>query len=807
MKTFALRNYLGKETQYYSVEKSATSGTQQPSLPPASHHIIVVDRSGSMYRLMSGLRSIIIDSLKSVGNQPNIHVSMISYSTEGNVKTHFARELLNTVNKVGSKPHREIKNLSAGGLTCISQALEEAQKLIQPGEPTAVTLHSDGYANDDSSYSEKIEFEDILPEYAAANVPIHTVAHSAYSDFQTLNKISQATGGRCTFARSTAEVLAPIKENTAHLGRELVSVSVSVNNADVLVVVDPNSKRVLTSITDMTVLQVSDPTSLQVLRFNKIDKNAYEKGSQLDQSSNNGDKLPLYVFALAQLSLGGLNKSKYAVVSTRNQGLLRKHFQALVNEDLAEFAVDLNAQIFDSVAPEYSAKFGLEQQGLDLLGLSLLLNVHRKSITVDVEHLRSVYTYRGLKKIAGYRDANGKHIAPDYVTTPKSEDPFQSIVGVEINKNTANINLTVQQDVDLRENTSTQKKVSKVSDVSLNELKEYRAFTLVGDGRLNVPTLNVKFSTQSAFNTFKFTGLVSGAYSSDKIYAIELKSLPMVPLDLSFSGLKNTFELAAGGRLLGLILKAMLKGGSSTLTRDQIKALRKYGVSAAMNVNIRSCNEVDDLDEALDEGTVDKRPSFKIDIGTTNIQNIKDFRSTTKILQTFYKVNGKTKSKWTDAWLPSGEITKKKLSKRTKVSNADHFSIDLVDQLLGLKAMDGLQDLLTELGVTGHDDTLRSLTNRKYDVDKFRSDVESMIDAIEEAVDKLYGSKICPLVFYIGSTGLIPDEYDAVQYDAEALLQKYPHLKIDKSERDGSFFVFEDDIISVYVEDDWISIN
>ena len=807
MNTFALRNYSGNETHYYSVEKSGAGASHKPSLPPASHHIIIVDRSGSMYRLMSGLRSIIIDSLKSVGNQSHIHVSMISYSTEGNVKSHFVREPLNKVNASDSKAQCEIRNLSSGGLTCISQALEEAQKLIQAGEPTAVTLHSDGYANDDSSYSEKQEFEDVLPEYVAAGVPIHTVAHSAYSDFQTLNKISQATGGRCTFARSTEDVLIPLKENTAHLGRELVSVPVSIEKADILVVVDSNSKRVLSSTTDMTVLQVSAPEMLQVFRYNKVDQEVYSKGNQLDQSANSEDKLPMYAFALAQLSLGGLNKSKYAVVSTRNQGLLNNHFQALVNEDLAEFAADLNEQIFNSAVGTYSTTFGLEQKGLDLLGLSLLLNVHRRAITIDVEHLRSVYTYRGLKKIPGYRDANGKHIAPDYMTTPKSEDPFQSVVGIEINKNTANINMTVQQDVDLRENTSAQDKMSKVSGVSLNELKEYRAFTIVGDGRLNVPSLKLKFSTSSAFNTFKFTGLTSGTYSKDEVYTLDLKSLPMVPLDLTFGDLKNTFELAAGGRLLGLILQAMLKGGSSTLTGDQIKALRKYGVSAAMNVNIRSCNEVEDLDEALDEGTVDKRPSFKIDIGTTNIQNIKDFRSTTKILQTFYKVNGKTKSKWTDAWVPDSEITKKTLSKRTKVSHADHFSIDLVDQLLGLKAMDGLQSLFTGLGIDGQDETLRTLTSRKYDADKFRSDVESMMDAIEEAVDKLYATKICPLVFYVGSTGLIPDEYNAVRYDAEALLKKYPHLKIDKSERDGSFFVFEDDIVSVYVEDEWISIN
>ena len=62
------------------------------------------------------------------------------------------------------------------------------------------------------------------------------------------------------------------------------------------------------------------------------------------------------------------------------------------------------------------------------------------------------------------------------------------------------------------------------------------------------------------------------------------------------------------------------------------------------------------------------------------------------------------------------------------------------------------------------------------------------------------------MAFY-DCTGLIPDEYEAVRYDAEELLKQYPHLKIDSSEREGSFFVLGDDIISVFVEDEWVSIT
>ena len=807
MKTFALRNYSGTEMEYYSVDAGTVTGKIKPALPVATHHIVIVDCSGSMCNLMSGLRNCIVDSLGSIEEQPHIKVSLLSYASEGDVRLHFEREPLEKVNKKGSIPQRSIQSLSTRGLTCISQALEHAQTLIRDGEPTAVTLHSDGYANDDSSYSERRELEDILPEFKNARVPIHTVSHSSYSDFQTLNRIANETGGRCTFARETSEIEKPLKETTISLGGGLVSVPVKLGDADLVVVVDPTYRRVVSAKTDLLVLQVSDPKALSIYRYKQINKSGYMRGTQIDTATDAADKVPIYAFSLAQLALGGLNQSKFALVSTRNQTVLNDHFQALVNEDLAAYSEALKTEIFSQTDSNYSEEYGLKQMGMDLLTLSVLLHTLRDSITVDVDHLRSVYTYRGLKKIRGYRDSTGKHIAPDYVTVPQTADPFQAITSVEINKNNANINMTVTQRVNLCENTAKQKVISSVSGVRLNELVEYRAFTLVGDGRLNVPELKLKFSSKTAFNALKYSGVLTGSFDEEESYLLQLSELPLVPLDLTFTNLKNTFELAAGGRLLILILRAMFKGTSSTLSREQIKALRGYGVSASLNVNIRSCNAVEDLEAAMERGEVDRRPTFNIDIGTTTIQNIKDFRSTTQILQTFYKVDGKSKSKWPEAWDPKSDITKKKLSKRTKVTTADEFSIKLVDQLLGLAPLGSLKALLTAFDAKEHETTLETLAERSYNPASFRSEVEDMIGAIEDGLESLYAKQICPIVFYIGCTGLIPSEYNAVRHDADALLAKYPHLKIDRDEREGSFFVFEDDIISVYIEDDWVSLT
>ena len=60
--------------------------------------------------------------------------------------------------------------------------------------------------------------------------------------------------------------------------------------------------------------------------------------------------------------------------------------------------------------------------------------------------------------------------------------------------------------------------------------------------------------------------------------------------------------------------------------------------------------------------------------------------------------------------------------------------------------------------------------------------------------------KLSGLVFYVGATGLLPDEIDAKALSADALQQKYPELALSKDEKEGTFFEVGDTIISVYVE-------
>ena len=76
-------------------------------------------------------------------------------------------------------------------------------------------------------------------------------------------------------------------------------------------------------------------------------------------------------------------------------------------------------------------------------------------------------------------------------------------------------------------------------------------------------------------------------------------------------------------------------------------------------------------------------------------------------------------------------------------------------------------------------------------------------ERLEGYAEKVYREKVSPLVFYIGSTGLIPDEMEAKR-TAEEINSKYGNLQFLKmSKRD----VFEvgDCIISVYAKNEYFT--
>lgn len=89
--------------------------------------------------------------------------------------------------KTNSEYQQEIKQIQVTALTCISQSLKIAKTLIEEftenqkqEELTAITLHTDGFANDPNYTSEVKKIEKLAEELNQKNIIINTISYSSY---------------------------------------------------------------------------------------------------------------------------------------------------------------------------------------------------------------------------------------------------------------------------------------------------------------------------------------------------------------------------------------------------------------------------------------------------------------------------------------------------------------------------------------------------------------------------------------------------------------------------------------------------
>ena len=64
---------------------------------------------------------------------------------------------------------------------------------------------------------------------------------------------------------------------------------------------------------------------------------------------------------------------------------------------------------------------------------------------------------------------------------------------------------------------------------------------------------------------------------------------------------------------------------------------------------------------------------------------------------------------------------------------------------------------------------------------------------------------MCPVAFFVGASGLMPEEFGAKAHTADQIEELYPDLKIGKNEKEGTFFVVGDSIITVFTSSVYFS--
>jgi hypothetical protein len=817
---FTLFNLLGQPRAYYLVEPIDLPRPPADAKKKAvAHSIIVVDRSGSMYSALGDTKDTLLKLLTlDEYAQFNLLVTLISYSDEGDVICHFERAPIREIMKRGSKYQQDIQRIRTAGLTCISQALRLANSKVKDGELTAITLHSDGYANDPSSTSEATSLMKLTGELKGKDAFINTIAYTDYSDFRLLSRVANAGSGACVKAGNIGAVYNSLYSSTKVLGSSVTPpVEVPLERGfDYQVFVSRSAGRINGAAGDLSIRGLKSDDDGVVYRYRKLTQAEYERLTDVPQMQTSE---AVFAFSRGNLAEGNLNTAKYALASTYDATLVGTHGRALTNNQVAAFSGDLDTLILFNPG-QLSEHTVLTEvpvnRRIPFLSLVKILDDNRDKFTINRQAVQDVYIRRGLKRLQGTRDDKGNLVEPTLKTEFVNKDEYLPISSFDVNRNTATLNMMLTRKVKLVP-AAGGAPITQVAGIKLDNLSTFNNYTLVGDGELNVPYLKLKISDKKLYDALakaevlEVDGQPAAKFDANQEYTLKLDQLPIVPPFEGTINLTGVFDELARLKVLSSVCAAHLKEEAAEYTPEQVEELKKHYLSKSLFLNFPTTNPYTDLKQALAEGSVDTRTSYKIDVGDRTILNLSKLHSANKFLERMYEVigpDGKPLEKPSFEDVLDGNVTykHKQLSAKTKVTKVDEFMKTLFDDFLGLKPNGSAVKVLKSVGA----DKLAAIVEArgKGKQPGRKEFVEALSDAkkkLDARSDDVFREKLSPLVFYVGATGLLPDEIDAKALSADQLSAKYPDLALSKDEKEGTFFEIGDTILSVYAKTEYFS--
>jgi len=794
----------------------------ETTMRDAAHHVIVVDRSGSMWGEMKSLKNTLLKLLTLQEYRDKaLKVSLISYSGVRDLTLHFEKVDVADIMEMDSPYQKEIKSIRVTGLTCISQAMQMAEGLVEDGELTCITLHTDGYANDHSPRDERRKLREICNRLKERNCFLNTIAYSRYSDFPLMAELANMVSGSCVKAQSAADVYDSLYQTSSLLAQSAPPTLVfpDGNDFEQQVYVEWGGRKVIGSNGELVIRGVDSCGDVKLYRYQEVSQKEYEYSDAFDCLTGwTDDIFPILAFVRYCIASGQLNRAKFLLFSTLNMTLSDRHAAALDSERIAAFATDVDAALFDNSMPDNHI-FADEMAPSDMvsiLELAELLSEYSDAIEINKEALFEVYNKRSVKRVPGKIDPLGKYIPPRFKLRPKnSSDEYFSIRGVECNESSATINLLFSYEADLVEQDAGENivgVVEEVSSVRLNNLRDYRNYTLVGDGLLAVPHLQVRFRSKKAFAALERAGLVDGPWNPSEDYILDLEHLPLVDFqDASFDSLSGEFERMAKLKMLAKMLEAALKGQSDLYTPEQIAALDSHHLKPSLFYSGPSIYKYvkDGLtrEAALSQGVLDTRVKHKVLFGTEDTLSLDKIPSANAFLRAYFTVTdakGQLVDKPTvqDALAPNAMVGWKVLSSRKKVTRLDDMLKPLAASFFGIDTPYEVLSVLRSSSLNHLTDDFEDFSNRDEStiLDDLVEFLTQMKRDVKGVIDRVYRDKICPIVFYIGATGLLPDNYDVPAMGKVELGEVCPNIKTGKKEEDAIFFKVDDVLLTVYTE-------
>ncbi len=824
---FALYDYAGRPTTRYIARAS--------HLPPApinaevGHHVMIIDRSGSMGGSPIEEAKTMLEKVATLAEYGDSEalMSLISYSSSGDVTVHFARQRLVDVCRAGSPYIASIRTIRATYLTCVSQALDLAETLISDKETTGISVHTDGFFNDSSPMSESRKIDAFITRMRTKrNVFVNTIAYG-WADTCVLLRISNALSGKCVQATSSRAVYDALADTTQLLaGRTAPPVCVATEGADYQALVSVKARRVNGTTLDLRVTGLREGDDAVVWRYRRVSEAAYDASTApVAGHEAPGTLAPVYALARAFLAEGRLGACKGVMRATRNVTLLDAHLRALTTEQRAQLATALDALLYEGDAGcEWSVGYGVSQHRGSIMGLVDTLGRHLGDWTLNLPAFLTGYQKRGLKRVPGVRVEEvvdgvtvSKVVPPKTRLEPVDDPGFVSVSGFALNNSNASLQMLVSRDAVLIMDdnpeipggfpihTASRHRGHAVRQVAGKKLalREHRNYTLVGDGVSNARALPITIASKTLHAQLVALGALrdgqAGPYSPNTTYVIRLDDVPVLAPDADLGVPAFLFEELLSLQIQASMLRACLPDGvrGELWTEGQLEDLRVHDLTSGLNYSPKTTTPYASLEAAIRTGHVDSRVSVSIELMNREIAGASDLYSANAYLQRRFTVTPASaagrelakegwlkKATMVDATEAGAAVRRKVLTPAvaSKLSAVDEVMMPYFEMFFGMRVLDGSEGMYA--GASSMD--REELARRKMLVD-------NLIETLR--------TRVRPLVFYVGATGVLPDSWgDPVAMTADALMAKYPTVGLSEAQREGTFFEVGATILAVYTK-------
>ena len=802
----ALYSLSGEAVEWFECELRATPDfTSDAPISLSRHHLVLIDRSSSMAHCLDRVKHAVIKhlTLDEYRDAPQ-KISVISYAGEGDMTLHFERVDIREVMREGS-PHLEsILTMTSGEGSRLTEALERAMTALCDDELSLISIHTDGCVEERETLGERRYLLELIEALRRPRVSLNTIAHSEESDLSFLNTLTRSVGV-CLVSNELRQVYDALnKASESLLDSSPRSMIINAAHDVDWVLFSAESPRVVTGRSQAQVEHFSPVDHPRLHLFRRLTESEYEMhpSAPLIASTPLGQET-LVALARSSVSIGRLNRAKYCLFTAGHQQLLESHARALTPEEIERLSIGLERALFEA---------RWERQSLNdsrvpapnlapVMEILALLNQHKEHVKVVRSHLDRCYEKIGLKRILGQRDERGVIRRSSLSLRPKKSTDELRLDGLEVNRSSATAYIRLIEKVNLVGEEG--EVIEEIEGVDVDELNRFRSYAIISDGRLNLSSIQLKICSKRLFRELKQLIKIERGYDPTSTYEINLTGRPIVDIRAPKVHLTGLFETLARGRLLKSLCASMLKGRSELYTDAQLEALKRHELSQNLNTNFQTTLAFVDPDSKLLEEGVITRVRHKIELSDGALIGLHRCPSANAFIRSTYTVSVEGQEIETPR---AHQLIGASISPRTHLRASAYRALlkPLMDDVFNIEINGRFEETLTALAVPAEviAESLSAIREGLSGDHRCFDALYALERALDHAIESLYKAHLAPLILYVGSTGLVPDHFEAVTYTAAHINQIYPQLRLSKNKDQASYIDLGGEaLLCIYAEE------